>query len=282
MQNDTQAVTTQETTQTTEAIAADQGAQATQEAKSTRELASPQLAILAKREKALQKQREELAKTKQEIELKLQEVNRFNSVKQNARQNPLKILEEAGLTYDELTQFVLNGNKPTPEMESQSVKTEIQKLREEFESKEKLRAEQEQKIQEQREQEAIETFKGNIQSFITQKPDDFELCNMFPESIDLIYNTIEAYFAETNKVMSTEEAAKLVESHYEDEVARVYKAKKVQSKYSPQTKVETEKQDGFQPSSSKTITNTMSQTVSGLSNVTEQDRIKRALAALGG
>lgn len=275
------AVTTQEVPQ--EAISADQGTQTNQQAKTpARELASPQLAILAKREKALQKQREELQKSKLDIDSKYEEINKFKSLKEQAKTNPLKFLEEAGLTYEELTNFILNGNKPTAEMETSSIKTEMQKLREEILKKEQEREASLKAQEEQRVQEAISTFKDNISSFLTAKPDDFELCNNYPNSVDLIYDVIEAHFAQTEKVMSMEEAAKLVEDHFESEAMKVTSFKKIQSKLAP--KPAATEEDGFQrakSSASPTLNNTMSQTVSGLSSSTEQDRIKRALAALG-
>ena len=82
--------------------------------------------------------------------------------------------------------------------------------------------------------------------------------------------------------MSMEEAAKLVEDHFESEAMKVTSFKKIQSKLAP--KPAATEEDGFQrakSSASPTLNNTMSQTVSGLSSSTEQDRIKRALAALG-
>lgn len=247
-----------------------------------RELASPQLSILAKREKALQKQREEIQKSKLEVDSKYEEINKFKSLKEQAKTNPLKFLEEAGLTYEELTNFILNGNKPTAEMETSSIKSEMQKLRDEIAQREQERENSAKAMDEKRAQEAISNFKENITGFLTGKPDDFELCNNYPESVDLIYDVIEAHFAQTEKVMSMEEAAKLVEDHFESEAMKVTSFKKIQSKLAP--KPAPTEEDGFQKAkqqASPTLNNSMSQTVSGLSNSTENDRIKRALAALG-
>ena len=247
-----------------------------------RELASPQLSILAKREKALQKQREEIQKSKLDIDSKYEEINKFKSLKEQAKNNPLKFLEEAGLTYEELTNFILNGNKPTAEMETSSIKSEMQKLRDEIAQREQERENSAKAMDEKRAQEAISNFKENITGFLTGKPDDFELCNNYPESVDLIYDVIEAHFAQTEKVMSMEEAAKLVEDHFESEAMKVTSFKKIQSKLAP--KPAPTEEDGFQKAkqqASPTLNNSMSQTVSGLSNSTENDRIKRALAALG-
>lgn len=247
-----------------------------------RELASPQLSILAKREKALQKQREEIQKSKLDLDSKYEEINKFKSLKEQAKTNPLKFLEEAGLTYEELTNFILNGNKPTAEMETSSIKSEMQKLRDEIAQREQERENSAKAMDEKRAQEAISNFKENITGFLTGKPDDFELCNNYPESVDLIYDIIEAHFAQTEKVMSMEEAAKLVEDHFESEAMKVTSFKKIQSKLAP--KPAPTEEDGFQKAkqqASPTLNNSMSQTVSGLSNSTENDRIKRALAALG-
>ncbi len=247
-----------------------------------RELASPQLSILAKREKALQKQREEIQKSKLEVDSKYEEINKFKSIKEQAKTNPLKFIEEAGLTYEELTNFILNGNKPTAEMETSSIKSEMQKLRDEIAQREQERENSAKAMDEKRAQEAISNFKENITGFLTGKPDDFELCNNYPESVDLIYDVIEAHFEQTEKVMSMEEAAKLVEDHFESEAMKVTSFKKIQSKLAP--KPAPTEEDGFQKAkqqASPTLNNSMSQTVSGLSNSTENDRIKRALAALG-
>ena len=167
-------------------------------------------------------------------------------------------------------------------METSSIKSEMQKLRDEIAQREQERENSAKAMDEKRAQEAISNFKENITGFLTGKPDDFELCNNYPESVDLIYDVIEAHFAQTEKVMSMEEAAKLVEDHFESEAMKVTSFKKIQSKLAP--KPAPTEEDGFQKAkqqASPTLNNSMSQTVSGLSNSTETDRIKRALAALG-
>lgn len=196
------------------------------------------------------------------------------------RQTPLEALKKRNLTYQDLTNAALNDGKFQPETEIKSVKEEIERLRQETLERENKATEAQKKAQEQAESEAIEAFKGKINGHIEQGGEKFELTKLY-DATELVFQTVEEHFARTQKILSVDEACGLVETYLESELERTSKAsKKFQSKYM-QAK---EAQSKSEPSkSSVTLTNHMNSNVapSLLSPKNEEDRIKRALAALG-
>ncbi len=203
------------------------------------------------------------------------------------RDTPLEALKKRGLTYEDLTKAALNDGKFQPETEVKSVKSEVERLRQEMAVKDKQAAEDAEKARAAAEQEVVDAFKGRIGDHLGANKEKFELVNLY-EASELVYQTVEEHYTRTKeagspKLLSIEEACQLVEDYLEGELDKTAKAsKKFQTKYGqPQAK-----EDGGQrpaPKSSTTLTNQMASSAapSLLPAATESDRIKRALAALG-
>lgn len=96
-----------------------------------------------------------------------------------------------------------------------------------------------------------------------------------------MYDTVEEYFAKTNKVLSIPEACDLVEAYLEKQVEKSLATKKLSSKVSrPQEEPNATPQPSAQQRKTLTNTNYTSSTPSLVSPRVESDRMSRALAAL--
>jgi hypothetical protein len=239
---------------------------------------SSQFAALAKKEKKILSDRQALEAKNKELEEKLKEYEQFKTKKSSAKVNPLEYLSEAGLTYDEITQFMLNGGVPQPKDKATELEEKlnafVEKQEKEKQEQEELKAKQ---LQEQ-EEKVIAQFKESVKKHIKDGGERFELINLY-DAQELVISTIEAHFEKTQQILDNDTAADLVEKHLEGEIAKLAKANKFKDKFKLEENktVNTEKKDSVTLNSSMAS----SSVPSSLPAKTEQDRIKRALAALG-
>lgn len=256
-----------------------------QTAEQPKESAAQRFAFLAKKESALQKQRAEIKAAKEameaqraEIEKIRQEIEATKAKKGSYRTNPLSLLEENGLTYKELTDYILNNNTVSTESQIKAIQ---ERLDETEKRREQERLEAQKKAEEQareREAQVIQEFRSEISNFIKAKAETFELTALY-DGADLVYDTVEEYFEKTGKVLSIPEAVDLVEKYFESQVEKAVKSKKLSSKLSAPSK---QQDDIKQPAPTRTLSNTKytSTTPSLVSPKVESDRMARAMAAL--
>jgi hypothetical protein len=258
---------------------------------------SPQFQALAKKEQAIVKRQQELKRMEEELKGKESQVKSWEEKKARAKLSPLEALQELGLSYEEITQFILNDKKPTPDMEVKSVREELQKMREEQE--ERARQERESQESQTKEQQAqqVEQYKVDLGDYIQANAEKYELlAKEGQDAVELVYDTIytdwQQKLAKYNeagrvgrppKVISTEEAAQLVEGYYEDKIETLMGTKKFSTRY--------QKAQAQEPGAPPTAPTTMAKTLnnglvqpsspSSLPAKNEADRIARALKALG-
>lgn len=247
--------------------------------------AANRFSFLAKKEAGIVKQRQELKNQLAAMEAEKAEIARLKAEIEAARSkagsyksNPLALLEDHGMTYKELTDYILNNN--TVSTESQ-IKALNEKLEQVERQREQDRIEAQKRAEEQakaREAAVIQEFRSEIDQFIKTKSDTYELTALY-DSADLVYDTVEAYFEKTQKVLSIPEACDLVEKYLESQVEKSLKTKKLSTKLSP-AQSSTEKD--VPPAPRRTLSNTeyTSSTPSLVSPKVESDRMARALAAL--
>lgn len=241
----------------------------------------------------------ERAKLKSEAEAFANERKEYQEFQALKKMNPLKAIEALGFTYQQLTDIVLNDSKPTPEMlyerMQQETEAKLNAYKKEVEERESARAkkaeeearkalEDEQKAAEQEKLEVLNNFRGEIRDFIQDNSDDYELINL-NEASEIVYSVVDKHFEDTGKVMSIKEASDITEQWLAQQVQRNLATKKFQAKVSspsPKESKEVKSEKAAANSEPKTITNNMTSAASTSAPVSdsEQDRIRRALAAL--
>lgn len=252
---------------------------------------SARFAALAKKDKALSKRAADLAaqeKAAKDALAKAESENkRFDSIRQKALENPLEAMKELGLTYEQVTEFILNKEKPSANMEIAALRRDLQTIREERERERKESAEKEAKTREEQTNQVIGNFKTSIGEFVQGKAEDYELLNYLDSkgltnSTELIFRGIQAVHADKGKIPTIKEAADGVQEYFLKEIeSLIDSVKHFKSKYG---KAETKPGPMVTPDGSvatTTISNSMTPGTSSSSPaLTEEQRIARALAAM--
>lgn len=201
----------------------------TQETEETRPL-SPQFAALAKAKRALQVKESELAR--REEALKTQAPAGQEDLIARLKANPLNVLQEAGVTYDQLTEAILN---------TQSAPIDAQKLRAEL--KEELLSEltgQFSTRDQQAEQQVLSDIKREALA-LTSQGDDFEAIRgegAEDQVVKLVHKVWKEGWEDkgfpAGHILDTKDAAQIVEDFLIEESFKKAQYKKVQLRFSPQ------------------------------------------------
>lgn len=194
-------------------------------------------AALSRKEKQVREQEKALNAERQRIKAMETELKRLQerlsgedtSLKARLKKEPLKVLEENELSFEQLSEMVLNDGNPTPQRMMEQLKAELQReYKTEVEQlREQLKAKEEREEKERYAQ-AVDGFKAELKQLIDTN-DEFELTRA-NQAYDLVFDVVEEYYNKTGKVLGHDEAARYVEQHLEEEANRILQLKKVQSK----------------------------------------------------
>lgn len=249
-------------------------------------IGADRFAQLTRKEQQIVAKQRELQSARAELDAAREELAEFTRLKEQARLDPIKFLEHAGLSYEEVTSFVLNDHKPTAEVRVDAAKAEIEKLREELAEKESRKIRAEQREAQKRIEAEVQEWREGVVEQVRAASDSYELTNLYGEQ-GSVPELIELHYEQTGKVMPFEEAAKLVEDHLEELVTKAGASKKIKAKWQPPASPAEKNGDG-KPAEQLTATrrtvvnNDMTATTPSImrSASTDEDRVKRALAAL--
>lgn len=239
-------------------------------------------AMLARKEQDLLRRQQAVRHQQSVLAQQAEEIRAFQEAKRQAALNPLDALKQLGLTYEQITEFVLNDNKPTPNAEVQSVRQELEEFKRQARDEQKRILEEQRALQAQEQQQIIESFREEVNEYVGQHADTYELTNLYGGA-NLVSEVIEEHFKQSGKLLTIPEAAKLVEEHYEDLARKAVATKKFavtqQKAASPQAQTAAPA-----PKLGPTLTNDLGATaVAGpKSQRSDADRIAAALARLEG
>ncbi len=244
---------------------------------------SRHFAALAQKEKRLVREKQALAAEKAALVTERAKIAELEAKYGQRPASPREALERYGYDYKTATEFELNDGAPTAEFLARQAQAEVQKLREEQAARDQRGAQEAAQRAEQEKAEVIEEFRGEIQSFVADKAEDFELIK-FHEAYDVVFHTIEEHYSRTGKLLSIPEGANIVEKYLEKKMSELQTTKKFaktrqgdppapESGFSRQTEI---------PAQRRTLDNTVTASTPTLvkSSRVEDDRMKRALAAL--
>lgn len=231
-------------------------------------------AALSRKEKAIV-ERERAAKALEA------EVAAWKKSKEDGKLNPIALLEQHGLSYSEVTEFLINqGQKKEPTTEEK-----LEQLQKRLDD-EKAARESDAKAKEEAEYQAtIDTHKKSIKDFVTANNETFELIHVH-DAHELVYEVIEAEWRKTGGpeggvIIPIEEAAKLVEAYLEEQAQeKVLKLKKFAPKVQTEASGTVEETKTTTPT---TLTNRQAATPSAgdaSRKYLSDEESKRAAAAL--
>lgn len=229
---------------------------------------STQMQMIVRRERALrakaQKQqqdfqaRQDQLKAK-ELELKAQEQQYKDGYvsKQTLKNQTLQALMDAGVTYEELTNQILNQPALDPRTEStiNRLEAKIKSLEEANEQGKKAQVDQ----QTAQYQAAVKQIRQDVIGLVNSDP-TFETIKA-TRSVSDVVELITKTYDEDGIVMSVEEAAQQVEDYLVEEATRLAKLSKIQKRLTPAAKPASQQTQGQKQSQPmKTLTNATSST----------------------
>lgn len=185
---------------------------------------SPQAAALARQRRSLQVKEREL-KAREEA-LKTQPAAQAGGIDlARLKAEPLSVLQEAGITYDQLAQSILAQQQGVSPEQFRAVQTELQAI------KDGLKQELANRDQQSR-QEAVKAMTVEAQAAVAQG-DEFELVRetrSVPDAIRLI----ERIYDQTGEVKDVRWALAEIENELVKDILKVAGLKKVQGQMQPQ------------------------------------------------
>lgn len=201
---------------------------------------------LARKERALQQAQAEMKARMAEIEKMKSEYETFSNRKAKLKEDPFEALELLGVSYDDLTMAMLNhGKAPSADDRVAALEAKLKEL-EEKETRQK-----EELMQSER-QKTVQTFRDNLEKFIDSS--DYELVKANNAS-ELVFETMQAYYDETEKrdgpgkgvLLSFEEACKIVEADFEEQLPKLLNLNKVKAKLGMKEETSQSKAPVIQP-----------------------------------
>jgi hypothetical protein len=232
----------------------------------------------AKRFAALSRKEKEIRAAQEETKAIKDQYTDYDTAKKLAKTNPDEFLKKFGVTYEELTEYYINGRP--------KVDPKVQEIEERLASFQKQAEEKEKKLQEEVRQSAIAKFRTEQEAQVKAMGDKFELVNA-AKAYDLVYQVTQEYFdANKDKVeniadamLSHEKAAEMVENYLEQELDKFSSTGKLKSKFGAKLDPKTETSAKIEPpKESKTLTNSMTSSANPNSSrpLTREESIERA------
>jgi len=176
---------------------------------------SPQYAALAKQRRALQVKERELAERERSMSSQTPRTG-ADDVIARLKSQPLSVLQEHGVTYDQLTEAILSTQNSNPEM--QALRDEIRALKEGVDKNFTERdSYAEQQVLSEMRKEAIE---------LSKQGDTFEMVRE-TRSLPDVMRLIEQTYRTTGEVLDVQEAMQLVEDELMNESLKIANIKKV-------------------------------------------------------
>ena len=198
---------------------------------------SRKFAALSRREKEIRAKEVEYDKRIAELEERLGSFGKKPEpepelpIEYRLKKDPLRALEDMGLSYDKLTELALNDGKLTPEMQMRLMREELEgDYRKKFEELENRLIEKEKSDEQRRYDDIQRGFQNEIEDFVESNADRYELIKA-NEANDIIYDVIEEHYNETGRILDIEEAAEAVENYLEEEAEKLLSLGKLRSKF---------------------------------------------------
>ena len=243
---------------------------------------SRKFAALSRREKEIRAKEVEYDKRIAELEERLGSFGKKPEpepelpIEYRLKKDPLRALEDMGLSYDKLTELALNDGKLTPEMQMRLMREELEgDYKKKFEELENRLLEKEKSDEQRRYDDIQRGFQNEIEDFVESNADRYELIKA-NEANDIIYDVIEEHYNDTGRILDIEEAAEAVENYLEEEAEKLLSLGKLRSKFGLENDFE---QEESPRQSQVTLSNAMSAQANERVGRKLSDEESKALAA---
>ena len=186
---------------------------------------SRRFAQLAREQKKLRQERDEMKRVQQELDARKGTVSSFDDLQKLARDNPYEVMQKLGLDYEALSRQVLQDGEITPE---QKMAGEMKRLRDEIDLMKAERAELVKQQEAKKYQDTYATFVDEIKTFVDNTNEfDFVKAN---NAYHVVAEVMQEHYNSTQDVMSYDDAAKMVEDYYEAEAEKYLAVPKLEQR----------------------------------------------------
>lgn len=216
-------------------------------------------ALITRREREVQKAVQQFKQQQAEMAEALKELNEYRTLKERAKTDPLAFVKHHGIEYKQLTDQVLNDERPTPEMLIDNLRAKIEAL--EAERSDERKAQD----QKQRDQ-LVSTFKDGIKEYVESNAEQYELIKAFGAH-DQIFNMIHDHWRQTGgpdggEYLPVQKVAEYLENQMFQEAQKLMTLKKLSPKDQAKVEAALENKDSAQAVQPKpqprTLTNNLS------------------------
>lgn len=251
---------------------------------------APRFAALARKEKGLVEKEKGLSEREKGLAEREAKLAGYESLKDRAKKDPVSVMNELDMSYEQLTRMILNDGKPGTEDKITELEQKLEDERKARIEKEEADKKRETAAQKEWVERQFAWYRDSIKRTIESAPDDFELI-IANEAHDLVWSVTEEWFNETGEILSVADAAKRVEDYLTADAEKLLKTKKLSARVTPQSpKAEQAKANGASSiteaartlRSARTLTNsqTHSDPMPKERALTREERIKAAEAKL--
>lgn len=240
----------------------------------TAQAPDPRLATYEKKERMIRKMQTDMQAEKAAWETERAKYSTDYVPKSRLTEDPLQVLEDMGMSYDQLTERILQRpNDPV----TKSILAKLKAVEERQAATDKQATESQTKQY----ADAVKQIGNEVKMFV----DSNESCETIKEMgmYEAVTELIEQTFNNEGYLMDIDKAAEEVENYLLEEAFKMSQLKKVQSRLQPKAPEVTGASKAKSPAVTtalRTITNNIPTQPSGRS--TEKERIARAMAAFRG
>lgn len=169
---------------------------------------------------ALSKRQKELFLKEQALKEQESKYKPYEELEVLKQKNPLEFIKKSGLSVDQIIEMAIKeGEPPSVDDKFSAMEKKYNDLVAKMEAKEKESRENEEK-------KTIDAFKKNLENELKSKADKFELVNALGV-FETVYDVIAEKFQQTGEIISTDEAAEMVENYYFNEAKKLKNVKKL-------------------------------------------------------
>ena len=251
------------------------------------DMTSDKFAALAKKDKLLSKKSQDVSQLEtraKDLMAKAEAENkRLDNIRKNATLNPLEAMKELGLSYEKVTEWILNKEKPTADTQFEVLRGELRELKELQAAKDKKQEDDAKTFAQKQGEQTINSYKDSIDQYVKSLPEEYDLLNYLDSkglinAREIIFNAVEITNTNYGKIPTIKEACDGVQEYLTGELDGMLGVVKHFKNKVPQ-KEEVKTPDGATPTT--TLSNSMSSgTTSRLPAQTEEERIQRAIQAM--
>lgn len=252
--------------------------EATPSAEKKDDFLSPKFAALARQEKQIRQERERFKAEREQWEREKSAHLNGYIPKDKLKSNFLGALEDAGSSYDEVAQQLLNSPAAQVDPTIRALQAKISQL----EANQLASNKKQEETQTTAYKQAVDTIRNKVTGMVQSNP-EFEMIKALDQT-EAVVALIEETFKSEGYVMSEEEAAKEVEEHLAEEAYKMAGLEKIKKRLNtqPATTAEEKLPVTKEQPQLKTLTHAVNAAPTPGRRLTERQRVENAKAIASG